>query len=159
MTKQELVMKSPFVVIGTFVSYMTGIFNEMILVLIAVMALDYSTGILRGLLTKSLNSTIGLKGIAKKFAILIVIGLTACIEFVLVHLGMETGNLLVVTVICFFIVNEAISCLENAGQLGVPIPVILMDALEKLREIGGKEQKVTRRKRTPKPKVDTTKEE
>ena len=138
----EVAVKIPVVAISTFTAYMMNTFNTIILVLFAVMVLDYITGTLRGLLTKTLNSTIGLKGIFKKVAMLLVVGIAACIEFAIVELGMETGNLLVVIVICFFVVNEAISCLENAAQLGVPIPQILLDALEKLREVGGKERVV-----------------
>jgi toxin secretion/phage lysis holin len=147
MTKQELAVKSPFVVLGTFTAYMTNTFNELLMVLLAVMAFDYTTGILRGLLTKSINSTIGLKGIFKKIAMIIIIGLTACVEIVAQILGMETNNFLVASVIVFFIINEVISCLENCGQLGAPIPAVLLDTLEKLREVGGKEQKVTRKRK------------
>jgi toxin secretion/phage lysis holin len=147
MTKQELAVKSPFVVIGTFTAYVTDTFSQLLMVLLAVMAFDYTTGILRGLLTKSINSTIGLKGIFKKVAMIIIIGLTSCVEIVAQILGMETNNFLVASVIVFFIINEVISCLENCGQLGAPIPSILLDSLEKLREVGGKEQKIVRRRK------------
>jgi phage-related holin len=35
-------------------------------------------------------------------------------------------------IIAFFIVNEALSALENVGRLGLPIPEFLKAALEKL---------------------------
>jgi phage-related holin len=78
---------------------------------------------------------------------IIIIGLTSCVEIVAQILGMETNNFLVASVIVFFIINEVISCLENCGQLGAPIPSILLDSLEKLREVGGKEQKIVRRRK------------
>ena len=140
MSKEELLVKGPLTAIATFTSYMFGMFSEILMVLIVVMVLDYSTGIMRGILTKSLNSTVGLKGLFKKVTMLIIIGLAACIQYVLESLGMDTGNLLVVTVISFFIINEGLSVLENSAQLGVPLPAILIEALEKLQVVGGKEQ-------------------
>lgn len=150
MTKEELSFKLPFAIGIALGSIATETTHALILVLLAIMGLDYFTGILRGLLTRSLNSTIGLKGIIKKIAMLVVVGVAACIEIVLMVLGMSAEGYMVVAAICFFIVNEAISCLENAGQLGVPVPAVLLDALEKLREVGGKEQKVSRRRKTKK---------
>lgn len=149
MTKEEISVKGPLTALATFTSYMLNTFNELIVVLLVVMILDYSSGIFRGIMTKSLNSTIGLNGIMKKMSMLIIVGLSACIEFVLMTLGMDTNRILVVAVISFFIVNEGISVMENSAQLGVPMPQVLYNALSKLREVGGKEQKVTR-KRKPK---------
>lgn len=144
MKTEEILVKGPLTALATFTSYMVGAFNELLVVLLLVMILDYFTGIMRGILTKTLNSTVGLNGLFKKATMLIIIGLSACIQYVLANLGMDTSNLLVVTVICFFIVNEGISVLENSAQLGVPMPAVLFTALEKIRTIGGKEQLVTK---------------
>lgn len=158
MTKEAIVLKAPLSILIAFASYMLGVFSELLVVLLAVMMFDYVSGILRGFLTHSLNSTIGMKGIMKKIGMLLVVFLSACIEYVFVALELETSNVLVAVVICFFIVNEGISCLENTAQLGVPIPAFIYEALEKLREIGGKEQKVPVRKRKEKAKEPKMKE-
>lgn len=144
MTKEELVVKGPLVVIMGFLTYMTSLFSEVILALIVVMMLDYISGVLRGLLTKSLNSTIGLKGIVKKVAMILILGMAGLVQFVFLALGIDTYNMVIIMVACFFFVNEGISFLENCGQLGAPLPTILYESLEKLREIGGKEQRVSR---------------
>lgn len=45
----------------------------------------------------------------------------------------------------FFIVNEGISILENCAQIGLPIPAVLFNALEKMhRDPSGKEQRLIR---------------
>jgi|SRR5690554_763721 len=141
---KEVALKAPIAVVTAFLSHLLGIVNELVVVLLFFMVLDMVTGLMRGLLTKTLNSTIGLKGIFKKVAMLIVIGVSAGVEFALAQTGMDTGTLLTVTVTCFFIVNEGISILENSGQLGVPIPPILREALEKVHSPRGKDQVVTR---------------
>ena len=40
-------------------------------------------------------------------------------------------------VIFFYLSNESISFLENAGRLGLPIPAKLKDVLEQLHNKGG----------------------
>ncbi len=43
-----------------------------------------------------------------------------------------TGSTLRTLVIMFYLANEGFSILENAGQLGLPIPKKLKDAIQKL---------------------------
>ena len=142
---KEALLKTPLAAVTAFASFLLGVTNELVIVLLFFMALDMATGLMRALLTRSLNSTIGLKGIFKKVAVLTVIGVSAGVEFALLQTGLETNSLLTIAVTCFFIVNEGLSNLENAAQLGVPIPSFLVNALEKLnRSDEGKEQRVNK---------------
>ena len=50
-------------------------------------------------------------------------------------LGQE--GVLRTAVIFFYLPNECISFLENAGRLGLPIPEKLKDVLEQLHDKGG----------------------
>ena len=45
--------------------YLFGGFDSLVISLIIVMAIDYITGVCKGIYNKKLNSTIGLKGILK----------------------------------------------------------------------------------------------
>ena len=107
-------------------------------VLVALMALDYLTGILVAAVwqrsnkssTGALDSKAGFKGLCKKGMILL-----------LVWLGVLLDNAFGTTyvrmaVIIFFIGNEGISFLENLGLMGVPFPEFLKKALEALRDQG-----------------------
>ncbi|WP_262382946.1 phage holin family protein [Bacillus infantis] len=123
-----------------FMTYILGIVNEAVVVLIFFMLLDMGTGLLRSWLTKSWNSTVGMAGIIKKVTILILVGMAGGVEFVIASAGQDARGIVVLGVTSFFIVNEGISILENSAQLGLPIPPILYNALEKLhREPAGKE--------------------
>lgn len=141
MNTQEMVYKGPVAVILAFSSYMLNVFTEVVLILVILMLIDYLTGLLRGWIYKEANSRRGIKGIGKKIGMLFVVGMSACLEFVLQHLGLSTNSAIVVVVSCFYIFNESISILENCGQLGVPLPKILYDSLEKLKDFGGGEYK------------------
>lgn len=137
--------KGVLAAITSFVIYLSGIINEAVIVLIFFMVLDFLTGIMRGSITKTWNSTLGLSGIFKKFCYLVVIGATAGIEYMVMVVGQEPKGLLLLSVTSFFVVNEGLSILENCAQMGVPIPSFLYNALEKLnRDPEGKEQQLER---------------
>ncbi|WP_167578629.1 phage holin family protein [Jeotgalibacillus proteolyticus] len=138
-------MKSILALVTGFTVYISGVINEATVILVFFMFLDFISGMLRGWLTKSLNSTIGLAGLIKKFAVIVILAMTAGLEYFFMHMGQDTGGLIILTVSSFFIVNEGLSILENCAQLGLPIPPILYNSLEKLnRDPSGKEQAIIR---------------
>ena len=47
-----------------------------------------------------------------------------------------TGSVLRTAVIFFYISNEGVSLLENAGHLGLPIPQKMKDVLDQLHDRG-----------------------
>lgn len=110
--------------------YLFGGFDSLVLSLIIVMAIDYITGVCKGIYYKKLNSTIGLKGILKKFGYLLIVILATLFDNIIHDESMAIRAL----VIYFFISNEAISILENWGSLGLPLPKKIFDVFEKLKE-------------------------
>ncbi|PAF35568.1 hypothetical protein CHH58_16055 [Terribacillus saccharophilus] len=129
----------------SFFVYIMGLVNEVIVVLIFFMMLDFVTGMFRAYMTKTLNSTLGLAGIFKKIGILIIITVAGGIEYIFISMGQDPKGLVLLAVTSFFVVNEGLSVLENCAQLGLPIPPILFNALEKLhRDPSGKEASLER---------------
>ena len=112
---------------GAIVSFLGGL-DGLITTLIALMALDYVTGVLKSIYNKKLSSEIGIKGIIRKVLMLIVIGVTWLIQN---NLGIPAIREMV---IMFFIANESISLLENIAQMGIKIPNKLTSILLQLRE-------------------------
>lgn len=128
---------------GAVLAFFTGL-PPIVWVLVAVMTLDYVTGLLCGLMgvsTKTegggLSSRTAFKGLLKKVLILCVVGLAALIDHAL---GQSTGAEIVAVTgaTCFwFVASEGLSVLENAATIGVPIPKILLQALEIMKKKGG----------------------
>lgn len=146
--KEELTVKGPAAAFITFGAYLLGKVDALVIVLLLFTILDFITGLMRAYVTKSLNSSFGMIGIFKKVAVFIVIAVSAGVEFSLMQTGMDTRGFLTNVVTGFFIVNEAISILENTAQLGIKIPPVLLNALEKLNSPAiGKEQRITIRKK------------
>ncbi|MBE6742505.1 MAG: phage holin family protein [Ruminococcaceae bacterium] len=113
---------------GGLTAYLFGGFDLLFQALIALMILDYITGIIKGIYTKKLSSDIGFKGLLKKILILIIVAVAVIIQ--------KTINGVIPvreTVIVFFICNEGISIIENAARF-IPIPEKLKGVLLQLRK-------------------------
>ena len=122
---------------GTMLTWLFGTWDTALMVLIVFMVLDYTTGLLRAYINKEISSDVGLKGIARKAVIFIVL-----IVAVLLDRLLNTGSWVFRTLACYFyIANEGISLLENCAGLGLPIPEKLKDALAQLKEGEKKEVK------------------
>ena len=125
------------VILGTGLTWLFGAWDTALIVLICFMVLDYSTGLLRAYVNKEVSSDVGLRGIARKAVIFIVL-----IVAVLLDRLLNTGSLVFRTLICYFyIANEGISLLENCAGLGLPIPEKLKEALAQLKDGEKKEIK------------------
>ena len=131
-------LKGVVISFGTGLTWFLGSWDMALKVLVCFMVLDYITGVLRAYVNKEVSSAIGLKGIARKTVIFIVL-----IVAVLLDRLLNTGNWVFRTLICYFyIANESISLLENCSALGLPIPDKLKEALSQLKE--GEKKEVTK---------------
>lgn len=118
-------------IVGGFLCQWLGGWDVILKALIALVILDYVTGVLKAFYTKTLSSEIGFKGLIKKIVIFIVIATAVIVQTVV---G-DAIPLREVTII-FFLCNEGISLLENASEF-VPIPDKLKDTLIQLRDKEG----------------------
>lgn len=128
MQKRLLAVNSIFAAIGTAIAKALGGWDMALQVLVALIALDYITGVAIAIVHKKLSSEIGFRGLLKKMMIFALVYLS-----VLVSKATET-ELIRTFVIMFYVANEGISVLENAGKLGVPYPQKLKDILLQLRK-------------------------
>ncbi|MCY6372474.1 phage holin family protein [Clostridium ganghwense] len=129
MNEREI-FNTVIVVIGSFFTYIFGIWDTCLIVLVAFMSLDYITGLIAAIIQDKLNSHIGFKGILRKSTILLVL-----IVAVLLDRLLSNGTWVFRTIVAYFYIgNEGISILENVGKCGVPLPKKMIKALEQLRK-------------------------
>ncbi|EOU2127454.1 holin [Clostridium perfringens] len=118
------------IALGTGFTWLFGVWDIPLIVLVVFMALDQLTGVIRGYVNKELSSDVGLKGIARKCVILIILIVAVMLDRLL-----NTGSWMFRTMVAYFyIANEGISLLENCASLGAPIPEKLKNALIQLKE-------------------------
>lgn len=121
--------------IGAIVASWFGGWDKSLIALVTFMIIDYFTGIIvAGIFKKStktkngkLSSKIGYKGLCKKGMILL---------FVLIgnQLDMVVGSNYIRDAVCIgFMANELLSIAENAKLMGVPLPKIIDNAIELLK--------------------------
>ena len=122
--------------IGGAVAACFGGWDAALTTLIIFMTIDYLTGlIVAGIFHKSqktesgsLESRAGWKGLCRKGVTLLIV-LVACRLDMLVN-----SNFIRDAVVIAFVTNEAISIIENAGLMGVPIPAVIVKAIEVLKK-------------------------
>lgn len=130
MEKLLNVLRYIIAAIGTGFTWLFGAWDLALTILIVFMVFDYITGILKGYVNKELSSDIGLKGLARKAVILIVLIVAVCLDRLL-----NTGNWVFRTLVAYFyIANEGLSLLENCAALGAPVPTQITNALAQLKE-------------------------
>lgn len=116
-------------ILGGFLGNMDGILYALVIFVI----LDYVTGVLYAVEEKKLSSAVGYEGIARKVTIFILVGIANILDTYI--LG-QSGVLRAV-VIFFYLSNEGISILENATELGLPVPEKLKNILNQLTKKEG----------------------
>ena len=126
-----------FAGVGGWLGYFLGGCDGLILALLAFVVIDYITGVMCAIADKKLSSAVGFKGICRKVLIFLLVGIANILDVQVIG----TGSVLRTAVIFFYISNEGVSLLENAGHLGLPIPVKIKTVLEQLHDRAESEDK------------------
>ena len=121
--------------IGGWLALFLGPFDGLLSTLVVFVILDYITGMVSAGINHKLSSAVGFKGIAKKVLIFVIVGVANLIDMYILKGGY---SVLRTAVIFFYLGNEGISILENAGECGLPIPTKIRQLLEQLRDKGDK---------------------
>ena len=125
--------------IGGISAYMRLIFIPLV-VLAAVMVIDYMSGMLRAWGNDELSSKVGLKGIIKKLCYLILICVAGVVDWLIfsglkqVGISLNFGFCFGLIVTIWLIINELISILENLEALHVPMPTFLVNIIKHLKQ-------------------------
>lgn len=119
-----------FTAIGGWLGWFLGGCDGLLFALIAFVVIDYITGVMCAINDHTLSSEVGFRGICRKVLIFLLVGIANILDVQVIG----TGSVLRTAVIFFYISNEGVSLLENAGRLGLPIPQKLKDILAQLHD-------------------------
>ena len=129
-------------IIGSFIVQKLGGWDTALATLVIFMGIDYLTGlIVAGVFHKSKKSEMGAlesiaswRGLCRK-------GVTLLIVLVATRLDMSIGtDYIRNAVIIAYTVSEAISIIENAALMGIPMPAVLTNAIDMLQKKNNKEE-------------------
>lgn len=122
-------------VLGSGLAYLFGGWDAALITLVIVMSIDFVSGLVVGGVFKkspktangALESMACFKGLCRKCMIF-------CYVLVATRLDLTMGsNFIRNAVIIGFIVNETISITENAGIMGLPVPKVIINAIDVLK--------------------------
>lgn len=121
-------VKLIFALFGSFAGIIFGKMDGLFFALTAFVIIDYITGVLDAIYTKTLSSEVGFHGIFRKVCIFILVAVGNIIDVYVIGDGSAVRS----SVIFFYLANEGISILENAVTLGLPVPEKLYDILNNI---------------------------
>lgn len=123
-------------IVGGAVASLLGGWTASLTTLLIFMAIDYASGlVVAGVFhaspksaTGALESRAGMKGLIRKFYMLL---------FVLIghRLDVAVGTTYIRDAVCIaFMANELLSIVENAGLMGLPIPDVITNSIDILKQ-------------------------
>mgnify|MGYP000846285169 CR=1 FL=1 len=124
----ENIFKTIIAIGGGAASYFFGGWSSLLGVLLVFVVIDYISGVVAAAIEGKLNSAVGLRGIAKKVFIFVLVGIAN-----LVDISLGDAHLFRDATIFFYLANELLSILENAGRIGLDIPEPIRQAVELLK--------------------------
>lgn len=127
-----ILFQTTFTSLGAVLGWYLGGLNGFLYALIAFVIADYITGLLAAISEHRVSSSVGFHGIARKILIFTLVGLANLLDIYVLN---QAGVLRTATIF-FYLSNEGISILENAGLLGLPIPGGLQQALDTIKQTG-----------------------
>lgn len=124
--------------LGALAAYFNVLFIPLA-VLVAVMFLDWLTGMANASKRGKLNSGIGAMGILKKAGYIALVAVGMVVDYLITSALVQIGvNIqinycfgMIITI--WLIINELISILENLGELNIPLPKFLVDTIKTLK--------------------------
>lgn len=135
--EQGIVLKTCKLAFGALISFLTGL-HLMIQIFLYAILMDIVTGLVASWATKTIDSDISRRGMAKKTMMIVAVSgaeiLGRMAGFTMnVPWGGEWG--MGAAVAGYYAIQEGISITENIGRAGLPLPKFLIDRLEKLKEL------------------------
>ena len=124
-----------FTGLGGWLGWFLGGCDGLLYALVLFVVVDYITGVMCAANDHKLSSEVGFRGICRKVLIFLLVGIGHVLDTQIIG----TGSVLRTAVIFFYLSNEGVSLLENAGHLGLPIPEKLKVVLEQLHDRSEKE--------------------
>ena len=121
--------------VSTVIAVLWGGWSQPMTVLCIMMGLDYLSGVVVALVFRAspktssggMSSEAGLKGLLRKIFLILVVSAAYQIDKAI-------GTYFLRDAVAFaFIANEALSLVENAGLMGIPIPKVLLHGIEVLK--------------------------
>lgn len=148
MERHVLAIQAFFTAMGAWVSSKLGILWPVLLILTAMMVLDYITGMLASKQEAitypddpayGWSSKKGAQGIIKKVGYLCIVAVAMAVDYIILHIAggmgisVSTKAFFALLVAVWYILNELLSITENVGRMGAQVPEWLLKYIATLK--------------------------
>lgn len=119
---------------GSLFATIYGEWNQIFFVLTLLVVADFLSGIAASATEGAMSSKVGYVGIIKKLGIFVIVAMAHQLDLIF-----GNTNALRDAAVFFYMANELISVVENAGRIGLPLPPSITKVIAALKEKGEKE--------------------
>ena len=130
MSRIQIIIDSIAGAVGAVLGFMYGEVTGLFWALIAFMATDYISGVVVAAINKQVSCEVGFRGLAKKLMILVFVSLGHIADMYVLG-GTPVA---MSAVMLFYIANEGLSIIENAGNLGQHVQKKQKDIMDQLKK-------------------------
>ena len=131
----ETQIKAAAAVGGAIVSFLFGGWTQLMTVLVVFIVIDFISGVALAAKEGRAASRELWLGVTRKIGTLAIVAVAHLLDTII-----GDAHLIRDAAIFFYLAGELLSLIENAGQLGVPIPPVVTKAVEVLRSKSGDEK-------------------
>ena len=135
--REATIVDSGVAVLGTIMCYIFGELNGLLTGLIVLVVLDQVSGVLAAGIKGELSSEVGFNGIRRKVMIFMLVGMAHILDREVLSEFIGNSDVLRDVVIFFYLANEGLSIVENALEMGLPIPGVVKEKLTEIMWKGG----------------------
>ncbi|MFT8871267.1 MAG: phage holin family protein [Sporolactobacillus sp.] len=132
MNRYEGLYKGIAAGVGAGIGYFFGEWYPLLEFLLVFVIIDYVSGWLVAAYSGKLSSKVGFNGIAKKIMLFFMIAVAHLSDRML-----GSSHVVMNAAVYFYMANELLSIVENAGRLGLPVPPKIKQMIELLRDKNG----------------------
>lgn len=131
-------IKSSLAITGSISIYLFQGTSPILHLLIILTVIEYLSYLTLKVATNTFSCKESYIHIARKILIFAFVAVSCYLDQIL-----DLNNILLNTTIIFYIINELLASIENAEKLGVPVPKVVKEAVERLKKgfINGKKEK------------------
>ncbi|WP_420768798.1 phage holin family protein [Parageobacillus thermoglucosidasius] len=119
--------------VGSFISFLIGGADLLIIILLCFVMTDYVTGLIASAIEGKLSSQVGFCDIVRKILVFVLVAVSHLLD---IAIGWD-NHFIRDAVVFSYIINEFISIVENIGRAGVPLPSFLKKAIQLFKDETG----------------------
>jgi toxin secretion/phage lysis holin len=124
--------------LGALAAYFNVLLIPLV-ILAAVMLIDYITGMAGAAYTGKINSRVGVLGIVKKAGYLALVAVGMVVDYLIssalvaIGINLQINYCFGMIITIWLIINELISILENLGEMNIPLPGFFVKMIKSLK--------------------------